>query len=456
MELEKSESVLGSLYTLRGGLSAISVERDKARLADEECFEKLKAVAGRVGLEHGADKDDEENEDGDRTLKYCEWLCGDEPEKFLNRAHSELLDDLKSEEDFVKQQIKEKEHGIKEKVEDDSNKRIYRYKKDKKEAIKYCLIDFSLLLLTVLLLTPIFILVASPNSATAGAVLPFIGLGGMGAGVAFVFFIIRLVWLIKDGYITDAIKGKKELKRELEDLQIRLEKDAERIACEREEIKKERIAEKERIANKRENIEENFKELIERLPEVQEEARKLLSERNAEIKLLAESCEAYHKALTAQFTPLLDERDWQHLDLVIYQLETRRADSVKEALQLVDRELQTERLESSIGVAIKSISYTLAHGFTALQESIRKNCTELSGRLQDTNLQLSAAVGQISAANRQLEAGSARLVGVSEKLAELSDSVNVGNALQEKANETSAQLMDDIHEIKYYNIDRVV
>lgn len=46
MELEKANpDVLGSLYTLRGGLSAISVEYDKAQRAEEDCFEKLNNIA---------------------------------------------------------------------------------------------------------------------------------------------------------------------------------------------------------------------------------------------------------------------------------------------------------------------------------------------------------------------------------------------------------------------------
>ncbi|MCM1545427.1 MAG: hypothetical protein NC033_00155 [Clostridiales bacterium] len=434
MELEKSESVLGSLYALRGGLSAISVERDKARLADEECFEKLKAVAGRVGLEHGADKDDEENENSDKTLKYCEWLCGDEPEKLLNRTHSELLDEVK-EKEIIGRVIRD------DKSRDYVNKIDENYYSAKKDFIIMggCLAVFLALIIT----GSVLIALSKPNSE-----------GEAFAIICYLFcaapFITAMVFL---GYGVGNKKSQKYYTETLKEYQKSLQEQRVEEAARCAELRK---AEEISVAERRKSIEDNYKDLLDVLIAVKAEARKLIEERNAVIKPLAESCEAYHKALTAQFTPLLDERDWQHLDLVIYQLETRRADSIKEALQLVDRELQTERLESSIGVAIKSISYTLAHGFTALQESIRKNCTELSGRLQDTNLQLSAAVGQISAANRQLEAGSARLVGVSEKLAELSDSVNVGNALQEKANETSAQLMDDIHEIKYYNIDRVV
>lgn len=44
------------------------------------------------------------------------------------------------------------------------------------------------------------------------------------------------------------------------------------------------------------------------------------------------------KALDNSYGDILDSRDWDKLDKIIYLLETHRADTVKEALQLIDRE----------------------------------------------------------------------------------------------------------------------
>lgn len=219
-------------------------------------------------------------------------------------------------------------------------------------------------------------------------------------------------------------------------------------------LQKEREAEISRVANERKAaqderkaVEEEFNKLLENLPALREEARTVLNERNDTISPLVESCKVYHKALTEQYSPLLDERDWQHLDLVIYQLETRRADSVKEALQLVDRELQTERLENSIRAAIKSICFTLQRGFAALQDSININCAKINDSLYAMSTDIIAAM---NLNNRQLTDA------VKGQLAVLTNSVNVGNALQAKANETSAQLMDDVAALRYYNTDMYV
>lgn len=41
--------------------------------------------------------------------------------------------------------------------------------------------------------------------------------------------------------------------------------------------------------------------------------------------------------LAVETFPLIDFRDWENIDLIIYYFETGRADDMKEALQLVDR-----------------------------------------------------------------------------------------------------------------------
>ena len=117
------------------------------------------------------------------------------------------------------------------------------------------------------------------------------------------------------------------------------------------------------------------------------------------------------------------------MDLVIFELETRRADNIKEALQLVDRELQTERIQQTIAQATEQICYEIRRGFTQLQTAIVQ-CTKA------ICLQLSSIDSKLST--------------ISSQMSELTDAVNLGNALQAKANVTSAQLLSDVHDIRYY------
>lgn len=133
-------------------------------------------------------------------------------------------------------------------------------------------------------------------------------------------------------------------------------------------------------------------------------------------------------ALQEKFYDTLDIRDWQHLDLVIYYLETRRAESIKEALQLVDRELQTERIVQTVNDATNQICQTITTGFAIIQNTITHCFDTLSKQIAESNAILSQQISQ------------------------LTNSVDFGNALQAKANVTSQQLMEDVHRIKVYQI----
>lgn len=129
-------------------------------------------------------------------------------------------------------------------------------------------------------------------------------------------------------------------------------------------------------------------------------------------------------SLKQMFQPILDERDWKHLDLIIYQLETRRAESIKEALQLVDRELQTQRIEYMISSATNAIMDTLNRGFSLLQKSLSAVYSGLSEQLQVVS-------GQMSAINMKL-----------------CDMQVMNSALINKVNMTSEALVNDLHRIR--------
>ncbi len=67
---------------------------------------------------------------------------------------------------------------------------------------------------------------------------------------------------------------------------------------------------------------------IDKLPHIREWAQRILEERNGLILPLIKYCNQYYAALYGEYKNFLDERDWKNLDLVIYEIETRRADSI--------------------------------------------------------------------------------------------------------------------------------
>ncbi len=167
------------------------------------------------------------------------------------------------------------------------------------------------------------------------------------------------------------------------------------------------------------------------LPELKaniEDIQKTVQTNKKSITTIKSGCEELYVALQKEFNNLLDARDWKNLDLVIYYFETRRADSVKEALQLVDREMQTQRIEKIIVAATKQICNTLAVGFTMLQNTMESCFNSLSA-------QIAQSTGAISS-----------------QLSGLTSAVNMNNALQAKANVTSEQLMNDVYYIRKYQL----
>jgi len=171
---------------------------------------------------------------------------------------------------------------------------------------------------------------------------------------------------------------------------------------------------------------QSIREFIDNIQEIRSSVTEQKNSLNNKTLPIKECCKELYSTLQKQYSSLLDVRDWKHLDLVIFYFETRRADSVKESLQLVDKEMQTRRIVKTIQEASEQICSTIRDGFVTLNNNITNCFTALSNQLASQH-------------SRNL----ALLQG-------LTTSVNLNNALQAKANKTSEQLMDDVKHIRNY------
>ncbi|MBQ8657617.1 MAG: hypothetical protein IJ506_00595 [Clostridia bacterium] len=146
-------------------------------------------------------------------------------------------------------------------------------------------------------------------------------------------------------------------------------------------------------------------------------------ETTAVLREKKKNCQAVYTALEKQYSPLLDSRDWQHIDLLIFYFETRRADNMKEALQLVDRQVQTNSILQAIKTATAEITDTIRISTSRMAQIVGNGFTLLSsqlGELQRTqNLQLM-------------------------QMNEMINEQKMLKALQQKANVNSMQLMEDV------------
>ena len=169
---------------------------------------------------------------------------------------------------------------------------------------------------------------------------------------------------------------------------------------------------------------QELEDIIKKQEEDIASAEPTIRKKRKEIQLLANTSEQLYQALIQHYNTLLDLRDWQHLDLILFYFETGRSDSLKEALQLVDRQVQTNSIINATYDACSEICNTINVSSSRLGSLMAEGIVALSSQISDLKLSQSS----------QIEA--------------LLDSQNMLVALQNKANKTSLQLMDDCRYLK--------
>ncbi len=130
----------------------------------------------------------------------------------------------------------------------------------------------------------------------------------------------------------------------------------------------------------------------------------------------------------AKSETLIDERDWKHLDVIIYVLETGRAETMKEALQQADLFVRHEEIKDAIRTSALAICQTIRQSIDDLSYSIGLRLSELQTEME-----------RIGDAQE----------GISARFDSMIDAQKLNNALLEKANVSSEQLAADVHRMRH-------
>ena len=161
-----------------------------------------------------------------------------------------------------------------------------------------------------------------------------------------------------------------------------------------------------------------------------------------------ETAVCIYNSLSEEYSELLDERDWQYVDLFIYMYETGRADSKKEALQLIDQYQQNKNIVEAIERAGREIQGSICQGLGALQTSMERQFKALSGQLyqmhSETMLKMDRITNQLDNLNSEMSRLSMDMSQMSSGLEGMQQQLNLNTALQAKANVSSQQLMEDV------------
>ena len=100
--------------------------------------------------------------------------------------------------------------------------------------------------------------------------------------------------------------------------------------------------------------------------------------KEGEIDEVGLSADKLYEQLAEIIGDTLDPRDWKYVDLLIYYFETNRAETIREALQLIDRELQTQAIIGSVNASTQQICKTIQNEANRLNNMIAECCNAMN------------------------------------------------------------------------------
>lgn len=150
--------------------------------------------------------------------------------------------------------------------------------------------------------------------------------------------------------------------------------------------------------------------------------------------------------LVKTYGSLLDVRDWKILDLVIWQLETHRAESLREALQLADRETQTDRIVGALRSASEAVRYQIQTGFGRLQLQLNDNFKALANEFASSANYMSSAIYNNMQEWQANQTNS--MFTLNRGLEQIVSQSSLQTALLEKAGTSSGKLLEAVNKLR--------
>lgn len=407
MDKKEKEETLSKLYSLRAGLSLISQEKDEV----DGILESRKEISDGLNSAIRRENDKLRNE----------------------------KDRVRSKEEEIAGQIKGVQAIIEETKEEIKN--IESKKQDitgSKEKLSRTGTYFGLLVGMAVGIALMIYLGISEFNNDANGVDDFVGVGIFFAGAAALTIVCFIMMIITHKKTSKEINTHSNGIYRLEES---IRKGRQFIAQKKEEIASIRIE----SAKKQEELQKNIGNT--------EKVSRVISALADEVSLELldthkETSLGIYNSLAAEYSELLDERDWQYIDLFIYMYETGRAESKKEALQLIDQYQQNKNIVDAIARAGREIQGSIRQGLGALQTSMEMHFRALSGQLyqmhSETMLKMDRITNQLDNLNSVMSRMSLGMAQISSQTADMQRQLDLNSALQAKTNITSQQIMSDV------------
>ncbi len=184
------------------------------------------------------------------------------------------------------------------------------------------------------------------------------------------------------------------------------------------------IWEKKRAPENIARLKKENRECVAKIKEINKMIQDLDEEYEIKAYPVANEGKLFFNALQRAYAKVIDIRDWKHIDLIIFYFETGRAETLKEALQQVDHQIQSDNIVNALGYAIRELKQTILFSASKLADIMGKGMTLLSN-------QLSSLQAQIGERNQMFS--------------QLVNTKSMTVALQEKSDSSSTRLMEDVH-----------
>lgn len=193
------------------------------------------------------------------------------------------------------------------------------------------------------------------------------------------------------------------------------------------------VQKSERLRLELKNAQNELKLLNKNLEDENRKADEILKQAQTEALPHRKAAVALLQLLNHTFMDIIDIRDWSNVDMLIYSLETKRAETMKEAFAIVDSERRMERLTAAIDYASKEVCRTLNSAFNRTNRLIENGFSKLC-------TSLSAMEYQMASMHNDFKQQSSYLSSIVTQN-------NFQNALIQQSNVSTAEMSKNIQEI---------
>ena len=157
-----------------------------------------------------------------------------------------------------------------------------------------------------------------------------------------------------------------------------------------------------------------------------------------EIASIAMNSQTLTAALADTYGFVISQSDWCNVDMIVHYLETGRADTIKEALQQVDQQRQTDQIARSITMASEAMQDHIESAFTRMGQALAEGFNRLDRSIQSVSRSIWSSQRDMIRSNEELR------LQLTQKLEQQIDVSEMQNVLLEKSNKTSDDLLNDL------------